>query len=93
MKNKTSKALEWEDTVNIPSVIAGTMDVPNDATIAIYIWCRAQGHKSILWSGVRKKLASCRPPFSVASSAAAGFLKKGLSALRILLVDLWWRWL
>jgi len=44
-------AFDIDDTLIIPSVVTGAIDIPNYETIAIYRWFQAQGHTMILWSG------------------------------------------
>lgn len=44
-------AFDIDDTLIIPSVVTGSVDIPNYETVAIYRWFQAQGNYMILWSG------------------------------------------
>lgn len=44
-------AFDVDDTLIIPSVVTGSIDIPNYETIAIYRWFQAQGCYMIIWSG------------------------------------------
>lgn len=50
-KDKKLKiAFDIDDTLIIPSVVTGNVDIPNYETIKIYKWFQNQGHYMILWS-------------------------------------------
>lgn len=57
MKNKEPKektlkiAFDVDDTLIIPSVVTGLLDIPNYETIAIFKWFAEQGNDMIIWSG------------------------------------------
>lgn len=44
-------AFDVDDTLIIPSVVTGNIDIPNFETIAVYRWFQAQGNYMIIWSG------------------------------------------
>ena len=44
-------AFDIDDTMIIPSVVTGELDIPNYETIQLYKWFKSQGNYMILWSG------------------------------------------
>jgi hypothetical protein len=44
-------AFDVDDTLIVPSILTGNMDVPHYETIALYKWFQSQGCHMIVWSG------------------------------------------